>query len=384
MTTNMNTLINALLIFLSTLFIPPAQAELPKRVQIDKHIKIISEAQKQNDCGKVIKKMELLVQLTKNIPNNFFYYQGTCLYQQRQYSKAMLHLETYFTNTTSKDKYYHQALDIYMRAEEKQAATLAKQKKQKSNTATTLAYANKLQQIKIQTGIDFIAVESGCFLMGSPTTELERVDDERQHKVCLTKPYLLGKYEITQGQWEAIMGNNPSHFEKCGSRCPIESMSREDIQIFIQKLDEKTGFKFRLPTEAEWEYAARAGTKTAFSFGENINTSQVNYDGDHPYKGKVIGRDRKTPVAVGSLPANSWGFHEMHGNVWELIQDWHNINYYKNSPLNDPKGPAKGTFIIRRGGSWRFGARFCRSAYRGRFRPDSSSHLLGFRLAMTI
>lgn len=97
----------------------------------------------------------------------------------------------------------------------------------------------------------------------------------------------------------------------------------------------------------------------------------------------MIGRDQKTPVAVGSLPANPWGFHEMHGNVWELIQDWHNINFYKNSRLNNPKGPAKGTFLIRRGGSWRFGARFCRSVYRGRFRPDSSSHLQGFRLAVT-
>lgn len=380
----MNALFKVLLTSLSALLvILPAQAELPKRVQIDKHTKIIFDAQEQNNCEKVIQHTKSLLKLTQKLPNVFYYFQGACLYQQRQYANAMLQLETYFNQAGRDDKFYHQALDIYTRAEEKQTVIQAKQKKSQSKTANNSVYADKLQQIKIQTGMDFIAVEPGCFLMGSPLTELERVEDERQHKVCLTKPYLLGKYEVTQGQWEAIMGNNPSHFEKCGSRCPVESISWEDIQIFIKKLDKKSGLKFRLPTEAEWEYAARGGTTTAFSFGDNINTSQVNYDGDHPYKGKVIGRDRKTPVAVGSLPANPWGFHEMHGNVWELIQDWHNINFYKNSRLNDPKGPAKGTFLIRRGGSWRFDARFCRSAYRGRFRPDSSSHLLGFRLAVT-
>ncbi len=245
-------------------------------------------------------------------------------------------------------------------------------------------YKDKLNKIKISTGLNFVPIASGCFLMGSPLSEKDRAEEEHQHPVCITKDFLMGKYEITQGQWEAIMGQNPSHFNECGARCPVENISWEDIQLFIKKLHKKTGFKFRLPTEAEWEYAARAGTTTAFSFGDNINTSQVNYDGDYPYKGKTIGLDRKQPVSVGSLPANPWGLHEVHGNVFEFVQDWHDVNYYKLSPKNNPQGPKDGSFKIRRGGSWRFDAKFCRSAFRGRFRPDSKSKLLGFRLAMSL
>ncbi len=245
-------------------------------------------------------------------------------------------------------------------------------------------YDATIEKIKTTTGIDFIAIPAGCFLMGSPTTEKERAEEEYQHKVCLTKNFLIGKYEITQAQWEAVMGNNPSHFKECGAKCPVESISWEDVQIYLKKLHDKTGFQFRLPTEAEWEYATRAGTTTAFSFGDNINTSQVNYDGDYPYKGNIIGLDRKQPVPVGSLPANPWGLHEVHGNVWEFVQDWHKVDYYKTSPMNNPKGPAEGSFRIRRGGSWRFDAKFCRSAFRGRFRPDSKSKLSGFRLAMSL
>lgn len=361
-----------------------AQAELPKNVQIDKHTKIIFDSYNQNRCEKVNRHIDLLTQLTHNLPNDFYFFKGKCLYQQHQYSKSMLELERFFNNIDDKNKFYDQALDIYTQAEEKFATNYAKSGQAKAIIKDIKSiYDNRLETIKVQSGLDFIAIEPGCFLMGSPITELERVDDEIQHKVCITKPYLLGKHEITQGLWEAIMGSNPSHFEKCGARCPIENVSWDDVQVFIEKLNKKTGLKFRLPTEAEWEFAARAGTTTAFSFGDNINTSQVNYDGDHPYKGKQIGRDRKTPVAVGSLPANPWGFHEIHGNVWEFVQDWHNINYYKNSPVNNPKGPSDGSFRIRRGGSWRFGARFCRSAYRGRFRTNSESQLLGFRLAVS-
>ena len=200
----------------------------------------------------------------------------------------------------------------------------------------------------------------------------------------MNQGYLLGKFEVTQAQWEAIMGSNPSHFNECGAKCPVEKVSWDDVQIFITKLNEKTGERFRLPTEAEWEYAARAGTSTAFSFGDNINTSQVNYDGDHPFNGATVGLDRKKPLPVGSLPGNPWGFHEMHGNVWEWVEDRYRKDYYINSPVNNPKGPAEGSSRIRRGGSWRFGARFCRSAFRGRFRQNGSSHTLGFRLAKTL
>ena len=345
--------------------------------------KQIIEAKNHDDCTALMTHMEALEQLTKNIPSDFYFYQGSCLYKQFEYSKSLPILENYFITALANDKYYNQALSIFSSAEQKQKSS-QQYLIPPPPSNINLTSSNKLQQAKIQTGIDFISVKAGCFIMGSPLSEHERVDIETPHKVCLTKAYALGKYEITQGQWEAVMGKNPSHFEKCGSRCPVENISREDIQIFIDKINKKSVMKFRLPTEAEWEYAARAGTTTAFAFGDNIDTSQSNYDGDHPYTGKVVGLDRKKPVAVGSLPANPWGFHEMHGNVWEFVSDWHNLDYYKHSPTNDPKGPKQGSFHIRRGGSWRFGARFCRSAYRGRFRPDSTSTLLGFRLAATL
>lgn len=371
----------ALILSCIPLFSYSAKATSQNQSLIVSHQKSIFSAQEQNDCDKIIKHMALLTELTQNIPSTLYYFQGNCFFQKKQYSKSIPALESYFFNALITDKYYTQASKIYVRSEK---YTPAIQAKKESIADPASPIKNIVQKIKTKTGIDFIKVEPSCFIMGSPLTESERADEEKQHKVCITQPFLLGKYEITQGQWEAITSKNPASFKQCGSRCPIENISWEDIQSFITILRIKTGFQFRLPTEAEWELAARAGSTTPFSFGSNINTSQVNYDGDHPYLGKGSGKDRKSPVAVGSLPANAWGFHEMHGNVWEFVQDWHTIDYYKNSPTNDPKGPPKGSFHVRRGGSWRFGARFCRSAFRGRFRPDSVSTLLGFRLALTL
>lgn len=359
------------------------QAELNNQEIINNHKEVIFAAQEQDDCKKIINHMDMLNQLTQQIPSAFYYFQGRCYYKNKQYEKSLPILDDYFFHALNDSVYYNQAVKIYTRSELLRKEALTQAKPFAQNPAGSLAN-NKQEQIKTKTGIDFIKVEPGCFIMGSPLTEKERVDGEKQHKVCLTKPFLLGKYEVTQGQWEAVMGKNPAHFKQCGSRCPIESISGEDIEAFIKIIRIKTGLQFRLPSEAEWEYAARAGTTTIFSFGDNINTSQVNYDGDHPYIGKATGRDRKTPLAVGSLPANSWGFHDMHGNVWEFVRDWHRLDYYKNSPRDNPKGPEKGSFHVRRGGSWRFGARFCRSAYRGRFRQNSISTLMGFRLAFTL
>ncbi len=234
------------------------------------------------------------------------------------------------------------------------------------------------------TKMSFIRVKAGAFMMGSPVNDVDRFNNEMLHKVNLTKDFYLGKHEVTQGEWEVIMGKNPSHFKSCGKNCPVENVSWDRVQKFIRRLNNKAKARglrggYRLPTEAEWEYAARAGTKTPFSFGENINTSQVNYNGNEPYNGGRKGEYRLKTLGVFSLQGNAWGFHEMHGNVWEWVSDVY-VDYPENSVTN-PDIQSGGTRRVSRGGSWDDYAGYCRSAFRGRLKPNSSDNDLGFRLA---
>ncbi len=229
-------------------------------------------------------------------------------------------------------------------------------------------------------GIKLIPVTGGCFQMGSPASEAERSDDERQHRVCVGN-FKLGETEVTQGQWRAVMGGNPSHFKECGDGCPVENVSWQDTQTFIAKLNQQTGQHYRLPSEAEWEYAARAGTATPFSFGNNITPEQANYDGNSPYEGGKKGLYRQTPVPVKSLPANPWGFYEMHGNVWEWTgsewQDSYDDRHEKES-INYANDNAR---LAVRGGSWNDNALYLRSANRYRFTATLRGNVVGFRLA---
>ena len=163
-------------------------------------------------------------------------------------------------------------------------------------------------------GIEMILVHSGTFQMGSPETEQGRDEDEGpQHTVLIERPFYLGKYTVTQAQWQHVMGNNPSRFQD--PRNPVEQVSWNDCQEFAKK----TGL--RLPTEQEWEYAARAGTTTPFHFGETISTDQANYDGNYTYGKGVRGEYRQKTTPVGSFAPNAWGFYDMHGNVWEWCED---------------------------------------------------------------
>ncbi|MBC8553284.1 MAG: formylglycine-generating enzyme family protein, partial [Candidatus Brocadiales bacterium] len=214
------------------------------------------------------------------------------------------------------------------------------------------------------TGMEFVWINPGRFSMGSPSNEENRDSDESQHTVKITQGFWLGKYEITQGEWKKVMGSNPSKFKNCGKNCPVEQISWEDVQEYIKKMNRQGNGKFRLPTEAEWEYAARAGTSTPFSFGATIRPDQVNYDGNYPYGKAAKGKYRKKTVRVGSLPANAWGLHEMHGNVWEWVEDWYGD--YPTGTVTNPRGPASGSFRVPRGGSWSNNAGYCRSACRSR------------------
>ena len=243
--------------------------------------------------------------------------------------------------------------------------------------ADNQSYTNSL-------GMVFKLIPSGTFMMGSPSGEASRYSDEGPpHEVTLTKSFYLQSTEVTQGQWQAVMGSNPSFFVNCGATCPVEQASWNDVQKFIIAMNANGQVKYRLPTEAEWEYAARAGTATVYSFGESA--SQL---GDYAWFGDNA--SAKTHSVATKL-ANPWGLYDMHGNVFEWVSDWYND--YTPTAKSDPIGPASGNAHIFRGGSWLEDARGAswftyasesRSAYRDYLYPDQKYGHLGFRLSVVL
>jgi formylglycine-generating enzyme required for sulfatase activity len=222
-------------------------------------------------------------------------------------------------------------------------------------------------------------LQPGRFLMGSPLDEPERFDDEKQHEVVLTEGFWLADTACTQGLWQAVMGDNPSGF-KGDDNLPVKTVSWEDCMKFIGRINGMLpGLDLRLPSEAQWEYACRAGTTTPFSFGTQITTGQVNYNGSYPYHGGPKGEYREKTVAVKSLPCNNWGLYEMHGNVWEWCRDWY--GRYESGTLIDPEGPATGVDRVLRGGSWISFGRSARSARRLGLDPGRRDDDFGLRLS---
>jgi formylglycine-generating enzyme required for sulfatase activity len=228
-------------------------------------------------------------------------------------------------------------------------------------------------------GMTFMFIPSGQFMMGSPESESERKRNEQQHRVNLTHHYYMQTTEVTQGQWQAIMGNNPSTFENCGDRCPVESVSWNDVQEFVKKINTMdSGRNYRLPTEAEWEYAARAGTTTRFFWGNRADCTRANY-GNRWLSEECKSINPGKPKPVKSYTPNSWGLYDMHGNVWEWCQDWYGD--YSTGNVINPTGPSTGSYRVFRGGSWNNNfATNCRSANRIWFEPEGRYASLGFRL----
>ncbi|MCJ7600220.1 MAG: formylglycine-generating enzyme family protein [Desulfobulbaceae bacterium] len=222
-------------------------------------------------------------------------------------------------------------------------------------------------------------LQPGRFLMGSPPDEPERYDDELQHEVVLSQGFWLADTACTQGLWQAVMGENPSRFTG-NDNLPVDAVSWDDSMEFIGRINRLIpGLDLRLPSEAQWEYACRAGTTTPFSFGEQISTDQVNFDGNSPYHGGQKGGYRQKTVAVKSLPGNDWGLYEMHGNLWEWCADWQGD--YVAGTVTDPQGPATGVGRVLRGGCWLNYGRFVRSALRRGHVPGHRSHDFGLRLS---
>ncbi|MHC6204374.1 formylglycine-generating enzyme family protein [Breznakiellaceae bacterium SP9] len=259
---------------------------------------------------------------------------------------------------------------------------------------------------------DLVRIQGGTFTMGSPANEADRWGGESpQHKVTLSA-FSMSKTEVTQKDYQALMGSNPSYFK--GDKLPVEQVSWYDAIVYCNKKSMAEGLipaysinestnpvdwgsvptrnndtwnkvswnrsanGYRLPTEAEWEYACRAGTVTPFSTGSNIRTSQANYNGNFPYKRNAKGTYRQKTTPVGSFAPNSWGLYDMHGNVWEWCWDWYGA--YSSGNQTDPIGAASGSNHVSRGGSWDFGAAILRSAFRGSSRPTDRGNFLGFRI----
>ena len=248
----------------------------------------------------------------------------------------------------------------------------------------TVSVASRPQSAKIFVeahvpGLKFVLIQPGRFLMGSPAGEKVREKDEVQHQVAITQAFYMQTTEVTQGQWKRVTGENPSLFKDCGDTCPVENVSWHDVQRFIKQLNRMAGKDvYRLPTEAEWEYACRAGSESIYSVGECLSSSQANFDARYNIPGCTKGDFTGKPLHVAAFGANPWGLYDMHGNVWEWCADWKGA--YNLSASTDPAGSAKDKHKVVRGGSWFNTGRDCRSANRGGGEPDYRNGNLGFRL----
>ena len=218
-------------------------------------------------------------------------------------------------------------------------------------------------------GVEFVWVPSGEFLMGAPEG-VGDIDERPQHRVCITRGFWLGKHPITQAQWESVMGENPAHFS--GPEFPVEQVSWRECQVFLDRLSGDDSGRYRLPSEAEWEYACRAGSTGAYSFGDALDgmedcawVSQAGVDG---------------PRVVGLGTPNAWGLHDMHGNVLEWCQDWFQTYYYRESPVEDPQGPTEGDGRVLRGGAFNLDGKYARASFRYFNSSGCRGPNMGFRI----
>lgn len=255
-------------------------------------------------------------------------------------------------------------------------------------------------------GMKLVLIPAGEFMMGSKN-EFGRDASEEQHQARITKPFMMGVYEVTQAEFQAVMGRNPAWFSATGegkalvegmdtTRFPVENITWDEAVEFCRLLSEMQAEKdagrvYRLPTEAEWEYACRGGTTTVFNLGESLNSTQANFDGNTPYltmddviKGvdpaTAKGPYLKRTTAVGSYMPNAFGLYDMHGNAWEWCSDWFSPVYYKTAPVDDPQGPEAGTKRVARGGGWYYFGAGCRSASRYERDPAGRRGTDGFRV----
>jgi uncharacterized protein (TIGR02996 family) len=254
-----------------------------------------------------------------------------------------------------------------------------------------------LPRLSNRLGMELALIPPGAFLMGSPSDEAERGEDEQQHEVEIVRAFGLGVHPVTVGQFRAFAratGYRQTRWQHPGfpqeDTHPVVWVSWIDAQAFCTWLTPTDPGRFyRLPSEAEWEYACRAGAPEAYPFhiGQPLHTlssTQANFNGNIPYGGAAAGPDLGRTTPVGSYPPNGWGLYDMHGNVWEWCADWHRADYYPQSPRQDPPGPTGGSDRVIRGGCWVNHGPLCRSAYRSGYVPTFRNNYLGFRVALAL
>lgn len=265
---------------------------------------------------------------------------------------------------------------------------------------TTAAQTDSPTVITNSIGMKLVRIPAGEFMMGSPPSEPERDAIEERHSVRITKPFFFGMYEVTQAQYRSIAGEDRSSFK--GNDNPVENVEWKKAIEFCNRLsarpqEKSAGRKYRLPTEAEWEYACRAGTTTAFHCGDSLSSREANFNGNYPAGDADKGPYLRRTERVGTYKPNALGLYDMHGNVAEWCADWYDPDYYFDSPEEDPLGPPLGVvptnftnngdqnyFVVVRGGCWVDDGRACRSAYRFRAMPNTQYRLIGFRIVCEV
>ena len=324
-----------------------AALQLPPDMQADRYLLQAEEQIERRNFDAAKQSLDRILALQEQhgleLPEEFFFRYAEVVERLGLYDEAIESVTKYLTLAGRDGAHYRAALRLLNSAEAEKNNPIA--------------------------AMEFVQIPAGEFLMGSESEEAFSYMEQPVTRVRISQGFFLGKYEVTQGQWQEVMGSNPSFFDECGPDCPVEGVSWEDVQEFIGRLNAAVGEeRYRLPTEAEWEYAARAGTS-----GDRYG----NLDAIAWYDGNS--GDRTHPV--GRKAPNALGLYDMLGNVFEWVGDWYGD--YPGGEVTDPQGPASGSKRVRRGGGWIYYAGFCRASSRRNYSPGDRSFYLGFRLLRT-
>lgn len=379
---------------LTVMGIAALSAQLPPDIQADRYLVRAERQIEQQDYSAAKESMDRILRLQQEhgleVPEEFFFRYAEVVERLGLYDEAIVSVTKYLTLVGRSGNHYREALELLDKAEA--AAEVARRRPGESS---------------VFDGIEFVWVPSGEFLMGwtRRETELFVADGHEQPvtRVTISQGFWMGKYEVKQGQWKAVMGSNPSRFKDCGPECPVENVSWNDAQKFIRGRNAAVGEeRYRLPTEAEWEYAARAMSRTGTPagdldivgihnapvldgiawYGGNSGVSYEGGEGCLHWPEKQYASSRCGTHPVGQKAPNAWGLHDMLGNVWEWVDDWHGD--YPGGSLTDPRGPVRATRgRVVRGGGWSFAAVHCQVSVRSSNWPNDRAKYIGFRLLKT-